>query len=288
MSCDTLISFKDIDSRFDSVRTGDIAITTRDDAAGLFITYFTFSLYQHTAIFAWVDRDKYNENKSINFISHNRGDDMLTFVHITKRRMYDLYTKEKRSGLVLCSLDTYTRYNLITVWNRPLSKYISDDDALNGLTTFMRDNSLVLEYENDIRTMVGVILNVTYKPRQHLQHRMICTTMICFYLESSYGYPFLINDPNDREDEYEVDFILPNHKYTVYKAKDFKHCNNQSPVLSKDEEYIVYGSSRRSVNLSTFHPFILSMLIVLVLLIVVLLLLLLFTKSNIVDTPPLV
>jgi len=278
MNISKLQSFERFDKRFNNVRTGDIAISTRDDTAGIFITYFTFSLYQHSAIFAWVDRDKYENGGEVCFKANNEKDDILTFAHITKRRMYDLYTNEKRSGLVLCTLDDYCKHNLITVWNRPLSKYIDDATALNKFNTFIKENTSILEYENDIRTILGVPLNITYHPHPH---RMICTTMVCFYLETSYGYPFLIldNDETVKLEEREIDFVLPSHRCTVYKAKDFKLINNQSPVLSEDIEHVVYGSTHKSMNISTFHPVNIVLLLIL-LVFISLIVIYIFMKSK--------
>lgn len=254
-----------IDKRLSSVKTGDIAISTRDDVSGIFITYFTFSLYQHTAIFVWLDRFEYENNSKILIKAKNDNNDILAFVHITKRRMHDLYTNEVKSGLVLCNIDEYCKKNLITIWNRPLSELIDDKTRVNNINTFIEENSRIIEYENDIRTILGVPLNIPYQP---YPHRMICTTMICYYLESSYGYPFLLSDKDNKLEEREVDFDLPKHPYSVYKAKDFRIINNKSPALSKTEEEIVYGGVRDSIKISTFHP--INIIAVAVLLIIVL------------------
>lgn len=259
-----LVSYKDIDPRLKDVRTGDIAITTRDDLSGILITYFTFSLYQHVAIFAWVDREIYEKTKNVVFKSHcdenssNGKGDLLTFCHITKKRMFDMYTGNIRNGLVLCSLDEYCKKNLITIWNRPLSKNITDDSSLSCFKHYFSENHLILEYENDLRCIFGVPANIVFHP---YEHRVICTAMVCNYLESSYGYPFLISEkgiPFESESidnsPREIDFHITKRDFNVYRALDFVFAKNTSPVLSDEEEKILYGRES-SAAFSTFHPF---------------------------------
>lgn len=256
----------------ESVRTGDIAISTRDDVAGMMITYFTFSVYQHVAVFVWIDRNEYARTGKVVFVARCDGDNtLLTLIHITKRRMYDLYTDTFRNGLVLCDFNTYAKKNLITVWNRALSTHISDDVATSCVERFMLDNHAMLEYENDIRTILAVPIGIVYHP---YEHRMICTAMICRYLESSYGYPFLISEKGVPFDdtpidvgERSVDFILPYREYDVYRARDFRETSNESPVFG-GKEYVVYGD-RDSAHFSTFHPFSVVLLMILISIVIV-------------------
>jgi hypothetical protein len=256
----------------ESIRTGDIAISTRDDVAGMMITYFTFSVYQHTAIFVWIDRNEYARSGKVMFVPRFDGDNtLLTFIHITKRHMYDLYTDTFRNGLVLCDFNTYAKKNLITIWNRPLSHHISDDVSTRCVERFMIDNHAVLEYENDIRTIFAVPVGLVYHP---YDHRIICTTMICRYLETSYGYPFLMSDKGMPFDdapidtaEREIDFVLPTRDYNVYRARDFRKVANASPVFG-DAEYVVYGD-RDTAHFSTFHPFSIVVILILICIVVI-------------------
>ena len=259
-----LVSFKDIDERMDKFRTGDVALSCRDDVAGIFILFFTMSLVEHSAIACWADRHTYERTSTststgkIVFKSRNEDDDLLMFVHITKRKMYDYYTKSYRSGLVLCSLDEFCKDNLMTVWRRGITKIVDDNVALECFKKYFDDRHDELEYENDLRTIFGVPANLVYAP---YEHRKICTAMICDYLAKSYGYPFLMTDKGvpfddnmDDIEEREVCFKLPSREFEVYRALDFQKESNESPVFESEKEEIVYGYVKKVAN-TTIHPF---------------------------------
>ena len=236
-----LISFRQIDPRLETFRTGDIALSCRDDVAGIFIMFFTRSLVEHSAIACWVDREKWEKAGQVIFKSYNEDDDLLMFVHITKRRMFDYYTQAKRSGLVLCSLDEFVRDNLITVWRRALSPQIKDKTALHCFQEYLEARALELEYENDIRTILGVPANIVYAPHEN---RKICTAMVCDYLSKSYGYPFLISrDGNLTQDDdlepREVNFILPTESIGAI----MQLCEDRRGVFIKTE----YLSPERAI-----------------------------------------
>lgn len=261
---DKLVSFSLIDQRLGKFRTGDLALSCRDDAAGIFILFFTQSLVQHSAIACWVDRKLYEKTSSrdetgnIAFKANNEGDDILMFVHITKRRMYDYYTKTYRPGLVLCSLDEFCKDHLTAVWKRGLSKEIKDEVALDCFTKYFNDRHLELEYENDIRGILGVPSNIVYAP---YEHRKICTAVMCDYLEKAYGYPFLISregvnltDPDELDwKPREILFKLPTREFEVYRALDFQYENNASPVFESSEEELLYGYIK-GMAYTTIHP----------------------------------
>lgn len=264
---------KQIDKRLLNVRTGDVALTTRDDFPSMLISYFTFSNCQHSAIFAWIDRDEYENKGKVIFIPRNKNNDILLLCHITKRRMHDIYTNSKRNGLVLCTLDNYCKDHLITVWNKEITRKVSDEIACESFSRYFSDNYPILEYENDIRCILGVPLGTVYRP---YPHRMICTAMVCDYLHSSYGYPFLLSENGLYFDEpYDtnkrvIDFKFPNREFDVYRAFDFFHTYNQSPVFESKKEDVVYGNAKPSID-TLLHPYTLiaiTMLFMLILLIV--------------------
>lgn len=251
----TYKSFFEIDPRLSSFRTGDLALSCRDDLAGVFIMFFTGSLVEHSAIACWIDREQYTNHNRLVFKSRNQSDDILMFAHITKRRMFDHYTNTTKNGLVLCSLDEFVEKNLITVWKRGLSSEIKDSVALKCFVNYLKARSVDLEYENDIRTILGVPLNWVHSP---YEHRKICTAMVCDYLSKSYGYPFLISRDGEMHnvedlEQREVTFDLPSRDFAVYRGLDFLRENNKSPVFESVKEEIVYGYLGRFAK-STVHP----------------------------------
>lgn len=248
-------SFRDIDPRLEAFRTGDLALSCRDDIPGIFILFFTRSLFEHAAIACWVDRDTYESERKIVFKPRNESNDLLMFAHITKRKMFDHLTQTKRSGLLLCSLDEFCQSNLIAIWRRGLTPEISDKVALECFKRYILVRSLELEYENDIRTILGVPINYVHAP---YEHRKICTAMVCDYLARSYGFPFLISREGDMEkisdlESREVNFKLPKRDFAVYRALDFQYQYNESPVLEQIEEQMVYGFLGNFAK-SSIHP----------------------------------
>ena len=267
-----LISFRKIDERLAEFRTGDVSLSCLDDIPGMFIFAFTQSLVEHSAIACWVDRHIFEKSGGdVVFRTGCEEDNILMFVHITKKRMYDYYSKSRTNGLVLCSLDEYCKKNLKTVWIRKINRMVSDDAALRCFEDYLATNNGVLEYENDIRTILGLPFGLTYRPHDH---RMVCTTMVCDYLNSSYGYPFLISETglpfDDSERDLaprEVNFMLPDRPFDVYRAVDFCHEHNKSPVFEDEEEKVLYGKSL-GINFSFLHP--INVLFITILLFVIL------------------
>ena len=260
-----LISYKQIDERFGEFRTGDLALSCRDDIPGVFILFFTGSNVQHSAITCWVDRKQYQKNRSIKIIPFDRNDDLLMFIHITKRKIWDCYSQSRKSGLVMSSLDYFIRDNLMTVWRRGLSTNISDQTATECVSNYLENRHSILEYENDIRTILGVPAGIVHAP---YEHRKICTSMVCDYLARSYGYPFLSERKGGAEANPEnfetrgLTFVLPKRDFEIYRALDFQYDYNQSPVLSDRPENIVYGYVKTMAS-TTIHPVIIIMLTVL-------------------------
>lgn len=264
-----LISFNEIDPRLAEFRTGDIALTSLDNISGMFIFAFTQSLVEHSAIACWVDRKIFENLGRVEFVSNSGLDNILMFVHITKRKMYDYYSRSMKNGLVLCSLDEYCGKNLTTIWTRKLNRLIPDNVALKAFSIYLSENSGLLEYENDIRTILGLPFNIKFRP---YEHRMVCTTMVCDYLNKSYGYPFLISvDGHITEGERdletrEINFIITEREFDVYRAVDFCYKYNKSPVFEDEEEKVTYGKTYDK-DFILFHPIYVMFMIVLFILI---------------------
>lgn len=240
-------------------KSGDIALFTRDDYAGLFITWFTISTLQHTGIFVWLDRKKYIDGVTEvvpSYNSNNNDINMLCFMTITKRRLNDIYTKKYRNGLILSPLVEFVKIRLVAIYNRPLSSIITDSERVKSLKDFITANINTMQYETDIRAILGVGTNIPYTP---YKHRVVCTTMIHRYLTEHLGYP---------NRGYDCHFIHPNRDPAVFRAKDFLLENNQSPVLGGNEE-LIYGSDNMTY-FGILHPFTVSIVLGIFLLIVIL------------------
>lgn len=241
------------DDRLKSVRTGDLAITTRDDAPGVFITWFTQSTLQHTAVFVWINKDKYMNNDRVEIVADSSNESVLTLMHITKRRMFDIWSRSVKNGLVLCSLDEYAHNNLIAIFNRPLTRLISSEEAVIKIHAYLEMRCNDLMYESDLRTILGVPLGLPFCP---WENRKICTAMIYDYMEKSFNFPLGQGAYISNKEE----FDFPQRDPNVFRAIDFTYTSNKSPVLSSEEEHLVYGVTPGS-HLGIWHPWNVFMII---------------------------
>lgn len=271
------------DVEYDHIRTGDIAIVQKNDFPSMLISFFTFNRCQHSGILAWIDGDVWRNEKTCKFIPNYRKDknDILTVAHITKRRQFCKYLGDVKSGLVLLDWDEYKSDMLMTMWVRQTNrKEICDKRATYMFEKFLLLNHPILEYENDYKSILGVSVNMPYRP---YAHRLICTTMCCEYLKESYNYPFLIKNENDMEREMELsinnNFLLPNRDIEVYRSFDFMPDYNQSPVFQPDS-HVVYGTLAPKMYLLK-HPFTTLFISLLIITILSIFLLILLKSINI-------
>lgn len=240
-------------------KTGDVALFTRDDFSGLFITWGTFTTLQHSAIFVWLDRQEYENGKIKIVPTYNTDNDLniLCFMTITKRRLNDMYTKTYKNGLVLTTLSDFVEIGLTAVYNRMLSSLIEDDERQRAASNFIEKYHKIMKYESDIRSILGVGLNIPYSP---YENRLICTTMVHRFLSEELNYP---NRDSD------CPFVYPTRDPAVLRAKDFTLENNQSPVLGGEEE-LIYGTGETDF-FGIFHPFTVTLILGIFLLVIILL-----------------
>ena len=77
------------------INTGDLMFSSADDMIGHIVAYISQSYVTHCGIFVWIIQD------SCEIIeSYQEGASLCVF-HITKKRFYDVLSKEKKNGAIL-------------------------------------------------------------------------------------------------------------------------------------------------------------------------------------------
>jgi hypothetical protein len=243
-----------MDPRFDSIRTGDVALTATTSMVGFVITAGLLNTIQHCGIFVWRNRSR----------------------RIVIGPDHELCLLHCQNGTHKCVLCNMIHSNTIlepvmdiiprgyTIYHRPLHHLINRNEIVIKTEHFMSKH-LEYEYVTNLHRVLAVAIG--REPTETNPTKgFLCTHFVASYLINVVGYPWGPFNPWEIAPN---GLIIPKRHESIWRPADLMSSFNQSPIFEDGPERLIVKQFKAS-EISFRNPIIAIVILLIVLSIILL------------------
>lgn len=225
---------------FNSVKTGDLMLTSGTTLVSLATSVWIGSDYHHVGVFVWIDGTTYIQGGNAVVIYEYDSTAILCVLHTHKTKNTNLVTSGSNGGLVLQPIHQAINGCSI-VYHRSLSVIVPPDTIVSR-TQVIVDEYHMYEYGYDLRTLTGVLIGVAMGP----EHGFICSHFVIAYYTQVAEYPCGGACSNDL-------LVLPTRGDASIRPSDFSYTYNKARIFEDCQERVIYAGLK-PVQVSLLNP----------------------------------